>query len=214
MPAADRRRGNHIARPVREVELQEDHHRRGRGRGKRTQIPHRNPERPRQATRSLRAHQTPAEKSRSTRACRLRTMRPETLPALLTYFRQGKLDKFFLGASGSQPDRRTGLLVRRQNPEARRHQRTRQSIPREFYDLLDKNKAAFVTATTAEAEQGHAKHQGGAQRRLYFETAQGKDIRRCQQFTEDDEEFIEQSHPACGMTVSLPNATPRKSPKP
>ena len=67
---------------------------------------------------------------------------------------------------------------------------TRQSILREFYDLLDKNKAAFVTATTAGAEQAESSHRGSPNDAYILKRLRDKAVRRCQQFTEDDEEFV------------------------
>ena len=78
--------------------------------------------------------------------------------ALLTYFRQGKLDKFFLGASGQYPTTELDFMSAAKILKPADPKEPRQSFPREFYDLLDINKAAFVTATTAEAEQAESTH--------------------------------------------------------
>ena len=86
---------------------------------------------------------------------------------------------------------------------------TRQSIPREFYELLDKNKGAFVTATTAAAEQAASTHRGSPNDANILKRLKDKAVRRCQQFTEDDEEFV-------GKVIrllddgSLPKATAKK----
>ncbi|MDQ6630984.1 MAG: hypothetical protein M3Y82_04400 [Verrucomicrobiota bacterium] len=56
--------------------------------------------------------------------------------------------------------------------------------------MLDKNKTAFVTATTAEAEQAESTHRGDRNAAYILKRLKPKEIRRCQQFTEDDEEFI------------------------
>ncbi len=115
---------------------------------------------------------------------------PDSFPALLTYFRQGKLDKFFLGASGNQPTAELDFMSAAKILKPADTKEVRQSIPREFYDLLDKNKAAFVTATTAEAEQAESTHRGDRNATYILKRLKPKEIRRCQQFTEDDEEFI------------------------
>ena len=85
----------------------------------------------------------------------------------------------------------------------------RQTIPREFYDLLDRNKGAFVTATTADAEQAASTHRGSPNDAYIMKRLKDKAVRRCQQFTEDDEEFV-------GKVIrlmeegSLPKATAKK----
>src|SRR5439155_20807090 len=82
-------------------------------------------------------------------------------------------------------------------------------IPREFYDLLDKNKGAFVTATTADAEQAASTHRGSPNDAYILKRLKDKAVRRCTQFTEDDEEFV-------GKVIrliedgSLPKATSKK----
>jgi hypothetical protein len=114
----------------------------------------------------------------------------QNFPALLSYFRQGKLDKFFLCASGKHPTAELDFMSAAKILKPADPKETRQSIPREFYDLLDKNKTAFVTATTAEAEQAESTHRGDRNAAYILKRLKPKEIRRCQQFTEDDEEFI------------------------
>ena len=85
----------------------------------------------------------------------------------------------------------------------------RQSIPREFYDLLDRNKAAFVTATTADVEQAESTHRGSPNDAYILKRLKDKSVCRCPQFTEDDEEFV-------GKVIrlledgALPKATAKK----
>ncbi len=113
-----------------------------------------------------------------------------TFPALLTYFRQGKLDKFFMGAA-TQPDvTELDFLTAAKFLKPVDPNEQRQSIPREFYDLLDRNKAAFVAATTAEAEQAESTHRGSPNDAYILKRLKDKAVRRCPQFTEDDEEFV------------------------
>jgi len=158
------------------------------------------------------------KKARSTRT--LRSLAPAgedsqiegkvySFPSLLTYFRQGRLDKFFLTSNGKQLAVELDFLSAANILRPADPQEPRQSIPREFYDLLDKNKAAFVTATTAEAEQAAATHRGSPNDIYLLKRLKDKAVRRCQQFTEDDEEFV-------GKVIrlvedgSLPKATAKK----
>ncbi len=133
----------------------------------------------------------------------------QSFPALLTYFRQGKLDKFFLGASGSHPTTELDFMSAARILKPADPKEPRQPIPREFYDLLDKNKAAFHTVTTADAEQAAATHRGSPNDAYILKRLKDKAVRRCQQFTDDDEEFV-------GKVIrlveegSLPKATAKK----
>ena len=66
---------------------------------------------------------------------------------LLTYFRKGKLQKFFLTSKGDakEIDFITAAKLLESNPEA-----ARERLPEDFYNKLEKNKQAFVFATTEE----------------------------------------------------------------
>lgn len=114
----------------------------------------------------------------------------QNFPALLTYFRQGKLDKFFLGATGQNPTVELDFMTAAKILKPADAKESRQAIPREFYDLLDKNKAAFVTATTADAELAEATHRGSPSDSFILKRLKDKAVRRCPQYTEDDEEFV------------------------
>lgn len=134
---------------------------------------------------------------------------PYAFPSLLTYFRQGRLDKFFLASNGKKLALEIDFLSAANILRPADPQESRQTIPREFYDLLDNNKAAFVTATTAESDQAAATHRGSPNDAYILKRLKDKAIRRCQQFTEDDEEFV-------GKVIrlvedgSLPKATAKK----
>jgi superfamily II DNA or RNA helicase len=148
------------------------------------------------------------KKARSTRTLSAEPA-VRNFPALLTYFRQGKLDKFFLGASGSQPTAELDFMTAARILKPADPKETRQPIPGEFYELLDKNKGAFVTATTADAEQAAQMHRGSPSDAFILKRLKDRAVRRSQQFTEDDEDFV-------GKVIrliedgSLPKATAKK----
>jgi len=129
------------------------------------------------------------KKARSTRTVSVEPA-VQNFPALLTYFRQGKLDKFFLGVTGGQPTTELDFMTAARILKPAGPKETRQSVPREFYDLLDKNKAAFVTATTADAELAESTHRGSPNDAYIMKRLKDKAVRRCPQYTEDDEEFV------------------------
>jgi superfamily II DNA/RNA helicase/HKD family nuclease len=68
--------------------------------------------------------------------------------ALVTYFRKGKVQKFFL----SGPDKETvelDFLTAAETLESQKNEK-KHKLPKTYFDLLDQNKAAFTEATTAE----------------------------------------------------------------
>ncbi len=117
----------------------------------------------------------------------------EGFPSLLTYFRQGRLDKFFLAppGAGSGPvelDFFTAAQILKPADLSEK----RQPIPHDFYTLLDMNKAAFEAATSLELDDGIPKHKGGANDAYILKRLKAKEIRRYHGFTEDDELYIQQ----------------------
>ena len=111
-------------------------------------------------------------------------------PALLTYFRRGKLDKFFLAPPASADATAIDFFTAAKILKPADTKEVRQSIPREFYGLLDQNKQNFLNATSAEVEQAEFAHRGDRNATSVLRRLRAKEIRRCPQFTDDDEEFI------------------------
>lgn len=104
---------------------------------------------------------------------------------LLTYFRKGKLDKFFLTDEDNpkELDFIGATRMLEANPDT-----TRGKLEKDFYDMLDKNKDAFLFATTEEMIE--TKTKGGrdsATELLKILKAVSKDKR---QFTDDQEVYI------------------------
>lgn len=128
------------------------------------------------------------KKARSTRTLAADPV-VKKFPALFTYFRRGKLDKFFLAPSASAESGEIDFFAAAKILKPADAKEVRQNIPREFYDLLDQNKQNFLAATSAEAAQAesahHDRHAATILKRLRV-----KEVRRCPQFTDDDEEFV------------------------
>jgi len=75
--------------------------------------------------------------------------------SLLTYFRRGKLDKFFLTGKNEnliELDFISAAKILESSPEEKKHK-----IPKSYYEMLDKNKEAFIVATTEENVKQHYK---------------------------------------------------------
>ena len=111
-------------------------------------------------------------------------------PSLLTYFRQGNLDKFYLAAQDSagavELDFLTTVKVLKPADPAEK----RQTIPPDFYGLLDRNKDAFAAATSPENDDAIPRHKGGANDAYILKRLKAREIRHYHGFTDDDEEYI------------------------
>ena len=113
-----------------------------------------------------------------------------SFPALVTYFRQGKLDKFFIAASSRQRAIELDFMSAAKMLKPGDPKEIRQPIPREFYDLLDRNKSEFVHATTGGVEKAETTHRGSPNDTYILKRLKDKAVRRCQKFIEDDEDFV------------------------
>ncbi len=106
--------------------------------------------------------------------------------ALITYFRRGKLQKFFLALAKREAEEldfmtAAGLLESRPDEKRRK-------LPEGVYDLLDNNKQAFIIATTEEmAEPQKRRGRDSAANILRILKATMKNT---QQFTEDQELYL------------------------
>lgn len=133
-------------------------------------------------------------------------------PSLLTYFRQGNLDKFYLAAQDSagavELDFLTTVKVLKPADPAEK----RQTIPPDFYGLLDRNKDAFAAATSPENDDAIPRHKGGANDAYILKRLKAREIRHYHGFTDDDEEYIRNVIQLL-IDGSLPSQPPRRLPK-
>ena len=133
------------------------------------------------------------KKARSTRQVNQEAAgRAKEFPALLSYFRQGKLDKFFLAEPTSPKSLELDFFGAAKVLKPLDPSEKRQSIPPDFYTLLDKSKAAFTTLTSADLDDTSQKHRGGANDSYILKRLRAKEIRAYHGFTEDDELYVQQ----------------------
>jgi len=131
------------------------------------------------------------KKARSTRLVSKKDNSPvKEFPSLLTYFRQGRLDKFFVASATRKEPVELDFFTTARVLRARDALEKCQLIPHGFYDLLDKNKHAFATATNPDLEEDIQKYKGGANDAYIMKRLKAKDIRRYHGFTDDDEFLI------------------------
>ena len=114
------------------------------------------------------------------------------LPALLTYFRQGRLDKFFAAQQGAAEAIELDFFAAAQILKPNNTLEARQTIPQEFYTLLESNKGAFTAATSPSNEDAASNHKGSANDAYILKRLKAKEIRFYHGFTEDDEDYVQQ----------------------
>jgi len=134
------------------------------------------------------------KKARSTRSLISDTLGAVmSSPSLFTYFRHGRLDKFYFAPDTTADSVELDFLTAVKVLKPKDKEEKRQAIPPAFYTLLGKNKAAFAAATSVEVDDAIAKHKGAANDAYILKRLKAKDIRRYQGFTDDDEVFIQQA---------------------
>jgi superfamily II DNA/RNA helicase len=112
-------------------------------------------------------------------------------PALLTYFRQGRLDKFFLAPPGAAESLELDFFATAKTLKPADPSEKREAIPHDFYTLLEKNKRAIETAISPDIDDAIPKQKGTANDAYILKRLKAKEIRRYHGFTEDDEFYIQ-----------------------
>lgn len=108
--------------------------------------------------------------------------------SLVTYFRRGKLQKFFI-AHESLHARELDFMSAASILESASDDK-KQKLPEKFFDLLDKNKGAFVLATTEEmVEPIKRRGQDSAAKLLKILKAT---VKNTQPFTDEQEQYLKQ----------------------
>lgn len=113
-------------------------------------------------------------------------------PALLTYFRQGRLDKFYAAQEGATEAVELDFFAAAQILKPHHTSEARQTIPQEFYTLLESNKTAFTAATSPSDEDATSQHKGSANDAYILKRLKAKEVRFYHGFTEEDEDYIRQ----------------------
>ncbi len=116
-----------------------------------------------------------------------RTASHSPYPTLLTYFRKGKLQKFFLADAPTSGE--LDFLTVAEMFEVEK-ETPRVSIGKDFYPLLDKNKKAFEQATSEEGQEftGKGGRDSAAQ---ILRILKVNEIRKGKGLTEEDEDYIQ-----------------------
>lgn len=110
----------------------------------------------------------------------------QTQNALLTYFRKGKLQKFFIASKGEpqELDFISAAKLLEATPDTKR-----EKLGNDFYELLEKNKKAFEIATTEEILKPKTKGGRDLRTQMLKKLKATRDLRK---FTEDQEEYLKE----------------------
>jgi hypothetical protein len=107
--------------------------------------------------------------------------------SLLSFFRQGKLKKFFI-TDGDTPAELTFLDavdLLQCTPDT-----PRRFIPKSYYDLLALNKAQFVEATSPAAQEKKQVGGGQSNEQFIIRLLKSKDVKHFKGFTDDNESYL------------------------
>lgn len=130
-------------------------------------------------------------------------------PALITYFRQGRLDKFFLAPPGAPESLELDFFVTAKTLKPTDPAEKREAIPPDFYKLLEKNKRAIEAVTSPNLDDAIPKQKGTANDVYILKRLKAKEIHRYHGFTEDDELYIQKVVQLL-MDGALPKPTTKK----
>ena len=119
------------------------------------------------------------------RKARTSKMHADKENQLLTYFRKGKLQKFFLAGEDDSKEMDFMSAAGRLEADIKA---PRKKLPPDFYDKLEKNKQAFTYATTEEDVE--FKNQAGARDSTMQVLKILKAVRDFRQYTEDQEVYL------------------------
>lgn len=105
--------------------------------------------------------------------------------SLLTYFRKGKVQKFFIATNEGtkELDFLAAARMMESTPDA-----ARQKVPEAYYDLLDKNKETFIFVTLEESPS--LRLRGGRDSSTNILKVLKATMKNSQQFTEDQEIYM------------------------
>ncbi len=109
-------------------------------------------------------------------------------PALLTYFRRGRLEKFFLCEPNATEGRELDFLAAAKLISCGTQEKRAEMISN-FYQLLDRNKAGFDAATAEYAENDTGRSERDASAKI-LRRLRAREVLNFPGYNEDDEEFV------------------------
>jgi len=120
---------------------------------------------------------------------------PADRPALITYFRQGRLDKFFLSHGGNDHAEEIDFFTTAETLETTAKEQRQEIPPEQFYPLLDKNKKGFQTVTTPSIETVlPATASGSGNEAIILKRLRAKSFRSSGALRPEDRKFAHSVH--------------------
>ena len=112
-------------------------------------------------------------------------------PAVITYFRQGRLDKFFRSHAATEGAEELDFFTTAETLETTASEKRGEIDPEQFYPLLDKNKTGFTAATTLSVETLlPSTASGSGNEAIILKRLRAKDVRTCKEFSKEDRQFL------------------------
>ena len=124
---------------------------------------------------------------------------------LISFFRKGKLKKFYL--SGSQSNQELTFFEAAELFNCNSNT-PKSTIDKNYYTLLDKNKEAFIYSTTEE-EVTHSMPKKNTNEGKILRRLKASEIRNYEKFTDEDDEYIKQVIEALKIGIISKNITKR-----
>ncbi len=114
-------------------------------------------------------------------------------PALLTYFRKGKLDKFFLADIKAPQAQEVNFFSAAKILRPATADEKRSSAFPGFYQLLEKNKGAFQSATVDQPAEAHTTSSSHSNDNYILKRLRAREISKAAEFTDEDEVFVKET---------------------
>ena len=118
------------------------------------------------------------------------TPRPDR-PAVISYFRQDRLDKFFRSHADIERAEELDFFTTAETLETTASEKRRDIPAEQFYPLLEKNKDGFNAATTPSVETLlPSTAAGGGNEAIILKRLRARDFKRSDAITPDDKKFV------------------------
>jgi hypothetical protein len=116
-------------------------------------------------------------------------------PAVISYFRQGRLDKFFRAHVSSDFAEELDFFTTAETLETTPKEKREEIPPEQYYPLLNKNKDGFQNVTTPTLDTLlPAKAPSSGNEAIILKRLRAKDFRKCESFKPEDRKFIATVH--------------------
>jgi len=109
---------------------------------------------------------------------------------LLTYFRKGKVQKFFIVDNLKENDSEEVDFVNAAQTLSAKPEEKRLKTDKLFFDLLEKNMSMLSQVDEFENDEFSAKRGSRDNSARLYKILNSKQIKNCERFTEDDEDYV------------------------